>query len=156
MRPELALFDGEAVLAEPTGKAFDQHSSDFRSGSAGEPRSPPPPDIPVQGELGNDEHRAADVRSPEVHLPGVIFEHSQNRYLVREPVDIVGSVAFADADKDRQSTPDLTNNSLRYLDGGEAHALDYDSSHLVPMSLILSDTPRLSVYTDGTGQRRDR
>ena len=74
--------------------------------------------VPVQGELGNQEHPSTYILNRTVHFPLVIFEDTQVQGLLREVDRVFLLIRLPDAKENEESLFDRSENLIASADFG--------------------------------------
>lgn len=127
---EAAGFDAGATGAEPGDEFFVEGLGDLGRCSLVEGGAPALTAVAVEGELGDDEERAADIRDGEIHLAVGVLEYAERKNLVGEVIGVGGGIVLARAEENE--------NPLSYTADGFAanfnfrffYTLDYSAHGL--------------------------
>ena len=131
-RTEAAGFDISASGAEPGDEFFVEGLGDLWRRGLVEGGTPALPAVAVEGELGDDEERAACVGDGEIHLAVAVLEYTEGKYLVDKVIGVGGCVVLACPQENENTLPYLADGFVADVDPGFFYTLDYCAHGLCP------------------------
>src|SRR5579884_704848 len=128
VRSKLPMLDRIPTLAKAANDAAVKVDALLRRGGSAEAWAPTSPDVPVQGELRDDQHRASHLRRIQIHLAHRVLPEPETGDLVGHRVHARSRVTIADSQQDQQSSVDAGDLPLTHPHLGSPNPL-HDCPH---------------------------
>jgi hypothetical protein len=148
-RAEVALAHLKTLPAQHTAERVEQPTADVGRGGRGEIGAAAVTRIAVQRELGNHEHRPADVADRALQAPAVVIEYPQPGDLGGEALPVFRAIVRAYAEEDHHAVRDLGDALLGDADRGRSHALNDRADGLLQHPGVVAAHDRFDL---GAGQ----
>lgn len=121
---EAARLDVCSPGAELRDEFFVEGFGDFGRGGPVERGTPALTAVAVEGELGDDEERAACICDGEVHLAVRVLEYAERQYFLREILCVYFGIVLARAEEDENPLPYPADCIAGDIDPGFFYTLD--------------------------------